>query len=153
MSSFDVMCKAICHWIQNRLLYSPVKFQGRTTAWTRVISKFQMTTQNGNCFLYSLYVTFLCSRGVLKRLFVRLMKPIYETMCLCRTSWLGFFCTLLIIIKVRRMFVQTGLVQQSSFMFRFRAICCKFLESVEVLCFGDISYKLCYIWEKYSKEL
>ena len=52
------------------------------------------------------------------------MKLIYKIMRLHRTSSLGFFCTLLIIITVKRMFVQTGFVQQPSFRYEFLAICC-----------------------------
>ena len=68
MSSFGVTCKAIVHFIQNRLLYLPAMYQGLSTVWTRVISQFQWPTQNGKLFLYSLYVTFLCARGILKNL-------------------------------------------------------------------------------------
>ena len=126
MPSFGVMCKAICYWIQNRLLYSPAKYQGWTTAWTRVISKFQMVIQNGNCFLYSLYVTFLCADGVLKRLFVRLVKPIYTRLFAWaeHLHW-GFCCKLLIIITVRR-FITVHTDGPCSAVFvcnRFRAVC------------------------------
>ena len=51
-------------------------YQGRATASTGVVSKFQITTQNGKLFLYSLYVTFLCDYGVLKSFVVTLVKPI-----------------------------------------------------------------------------
>ena len=98
MPSFGVICKAICHSIQNRLLYSPAKYQGWAKAWTRVISKFQWLFKMGNCFVYSLYVTFLCTDGVLKRLFVRLVKLIDKPMSLRRTFSLGFFAHYLLLL-------------------------------------------------------
>ena len=84
----------------------------------------QMTTENGKLLLYLLYVTFFCAHVVLKRLFVKLMKLIYKTMRLRRTSSMGFLCALLIIIiTVRRSLMQTALVQQPWFKYRFQAIC------------------------------
>ena len=57
--------------------------------------------------------------------FVRLVKSIYKTTCLHRMSSLGSFCSLLI-FPMRRRFVQTGLVQNPPFRYRFQAICCEF---------------------------
>ena len=95
----------------------------------------------------------------MKRLFVRLMKPIYKTMRLCRTSSPGLLCTLLIIITVRGMLIQTDLVQPPSFRYRFRAICCEFGEFRKCRCFVlmfcfDSLYKLAilYIWKKYRQK-
>ena len=92
-----------------------------------------------------------CDVFVLKSLFVRLVRQIYKTMCLPRTSSLGFFCTLLIIITVRWKFVRTGLVQQPSFRYRFRAICSEFAEFKKCQWFvlrHNSSYKLYYIFER-----
>ena len=80
-------------------------------------------------FLYSLFVT--------------LVKLIYKTMRLLRTSSLGYFCTLLI-ITVRRTFVQAGLVQQPSFRYRFQAICCEFSEFSKCLCFFFLMHNSLY---------
>ena len=97
-------------------------------------------------FLFSLYVTFLCAHSVLKGLFVRLVMPIYKAKRLRRPSSLVFFWMLLIIIiMVRRMFVQTGLVQQSSFRHRFRAIFCKFGEFRKCRCCVLVIYRINYI--------
>ena len=68
VSSFGVMCKEIAHLIQNSLLYLPAKCQGRATAWTRVISKFQWLVKMGNYFCVLTFMTFLCAHGVLKSL-------------------------------------------------------------------------------------
>ena len=87
MSSFSIMCKAIGHSIQNRLLCKPVKYYGRSTACLIVISKSQWLFKMGNCFLYSLYVT----------IFVILVKPLYKAMLLHITSSLVFFCTLFLL--------------------------------------------------------
>ena len=65
------------------------------------------------------------------------------------TSLLGFFCTLLIIITAKRMFVQTGFVQQPLFRYRFRAICYEFGESKNCRCFvlmHNSYYKPYYIF-------
>ena len=120
------MCKAIGALIQNCLLYLPAKYQGRATAWTRIISNFQWLLKMENLFLYSLRVTFLSAQGILTSSFDRLMKPISKTMCLRSTSLLGFFCTLFIVITMRRTFVQTGFVQQLLFRYRIQAIFCEF---------------------------
>ena len=103
----------------------------------------------GNCF----FILAVCD------VFVRLVKLIYKTMRLRRTSSLGFFDTLLIIFTVRRMFAQTGLVQQLSYKYRIRAICCEFGEFRKCRCFVlmfcfDSLYKLAilYIWKKYRQK-
>ena len=103
--------------VRNRLLYLPVKYQGRATAWTKGINKFQWLLKMWKCFfilaVYDRLLWWWCDILVcswhLKRLFVKLVKSICKTMHLCRTSSLEFFCTqlIIIIITVKWTFVQT----------------------------------------------
>ena len=87
--------------------------------------QISMTTQNGKlCFILSVCDIFVRSRRFEKP-FVRLVKSIYKTTRLHRMSSLGSFCSLLI-FPMRRRFVQTGLVQNPPFRYRFQAICCEF---------------------------
>ena len=69
-------------------------------------------------FILTVCDVFVRSRGFEKSFFVRLVKPIYKTTCLCKTSSRRYFCTLLI-ITLRWMFVQTDVVQQPSFRYWF----------------------------------
>ena len=67
MSSFGFMCKALVYSIQNRLLYLPAKYQGRATAWTRVISKFQLLLKMKDCtFILAICDLLVCSRHLEK---------------------------------------------------------------------------------------
>ena len=77
----------------------------------------------------------------------------YTRICACvrKTPYLGIFCTLFIIITVRRIFVQIRLAQQPSFRYRFQAICCrseKFRRCRFFVLLHYSSYKLCDIFEK-----
>ena len=50
LRSFGVMCKALAHSIQSRLLYVPAKFQGLKTNRTRATSNFVRPFKTGNYF-------------------------------------------------------------------------------------------------------
>ena len=50
LTSFGVLCKAIDHSIQSRLLYVPAKFQGLKTNRTRDTSNFLRPFKTGNYF-------------------------------------------------------------------------------------------------------
>ena len=123
------MLKAIGHSFQNRLLGLPKNIQ--VGQQPEQLANFIDYSKWKTGFLYSLYVTVLCSY------FEKAVCQVGEADIqgdapACRTSSMGVFCTLLvivviiIIITVRRTFVQISLVQQPSFRYRFRAICWKF---------------------------
>ena len=138
MSSFGVMCKEIGHLNQNCLLYLPAKYQGWATPWIGVISNFNDYSKWETAFLYSLYVMFLCTHGVLKRLFVRLVKPIYKTEPAQNIfTW--------IFLNTTHYYCYGGL----SFRYRLRAICCEFGEFRKCQCFVSMHnslYKLYYVF-------
>ena len=50
LRSFGVMCKALAHSIQSRLLYVPAKFQGLKTNRAGLISNFLGLFKTGNYF-------------------------------------------------------------------------------------------------------
>ena len=78
-----------------------------------------MTTENGKLlFIFTIRVVFVCSRSF-EKAFWQASEADVQDYAHARTSSLRFFCTLLIIITVKRTFVQIGLVQQSSFRYRF----------------------------------
>ena len=99
-------------------------------------------------------MTFLYAYDVLKRLFVRLIKPIYKTMYLRRISSPRFLCPLLIIIiiTVRGMLIQTDLVQPPLFRYRFRAICCEFGEFRMCRCFVHRTNYIIHLEETQTKK-
>ena len=78
-------------------------------------------------------------------------------MGLCKTSSLGFFCAplIVIIITLRRTFVQTRLVQQPSVRVRFWAICCEFDKLRKCQCFGFavlLIQTILYFWKGYTQN-
>ena len=109
-------------------------YQQNIKVWRRpeqeLLVNFNEYSKSEIAFLYVLYVKTLGAHNTLKKIFVRLVKPICGTMCLRRTSSLEFFSTLFMIIitvsSYRCEFVQTCLVRQPSVRYRFQVIFCEF---------------------------
>ena len=157
MLSFGVVCNAIGHSIQSRLLYLPEKYQGRATAWTRVIGKLQWLLKMETAFLYSLYVAFLGAHRLLESLLVKLVKLIYKTMCLRRAPLLDFSAHffLLLLLWGRRSYRRS--LFSSFCLGMFLGYLLGILVFIKRRCFvlmHNSSYKLYYkyVWKKSWQE-
>ena len=101
ISNLGVMCKAIAYSIGNRLLYLQ-NLKVRQQPEQELLANFKDYSKEETAFL-----VFVRLRHF-EKLF-RLAKQTYKSMCLHRTSSLGFFCSVFIIM-LRRTFVLTSLM-------------------------------------------
>ena len=111
--------------------------------------QFVTTTQNRKLLLLTRLWRFFCAHDALQRLFGWLIKSIYKTKRLSRICTAFFYTQL--IITVRQAFIHTHFVQQLSFPYSFRAICCKFDYFRKRQCFILLHYSMTwtmlYVWK------